>query len=261
MVNMVVQKGSIPEARVIHFESMTRIPFIKHFFTLSHDGFGKSGFGYLKQNGPEAEATFKALDLSGCRVAFTKQAHTDEIRIIETLDDVLNFNRSVTPFDGLMTQLSHVALWTVYADCTPVYVVDLKTRAIGIVHSGWRGTVKGIAPRLIRMMQTHYGTMLEDLAIVIGPSIGVEHFEVGPEVVDAFIETFGPIEGMIDYGYTKPHIHVRLAIEASLLKMGIEKQQIEVSDLCTYEDAKDFYSYRRQGQEAGRMAAVLMRTE
>lgn len=249
------------EARVIHFESMTRIPFIKHFFTLRHNGLGQSGFGYLKQDSSETLATFKALGLADCTVAFTKQAHTDEIKIIETLEDAIDFNQSEEPFDGLMTQLVNVALWTVYADCTPVYVVDLKTRAIGIVHSGWRGTVKEIAPKLIQMMQGRYGTDIKDLAIVIGPSIGVEHFEVGQEVVDAYVEAFGQIEGMIDYSYTKPHIHVRLAIEASLLKLGIEKQQIEISDRCTYTEADDFYCFRRQGQEAGRMAAVLMRTE
>jgi len=250
--------SSTPEARVIHFESMTRIPFIKHFFTLKHNGFGQSGFGYLRKSNPETDGAFKALGLEGCSVAFTKQAHTDDIQIIETLDDVHTVNASEAPFDGLMTRLAHVALWTVYADCTPVY---LKTRAIGIVHSGWRGTVKGIAPKLIQMMQVHYGTDIKDLAIVIGPSIGVEHFEVGQEVVDAYVEAFGHVDGMIDEGYVKPHIDVRIAIEASLLRIGVTKQQIELSDHCTFDEADDFYSYRRQGQEAGRMAAVLMRTE
>lgn len=258
---MVIQTDFAQEARVIHFESMTRIPFINHFFTLRHNGLGCSGFGYLKQMNAEAESGLNALGLNGCAVAFTRQAHTDQVLVVETLEDVKRINALQTPFDGLITQLVNVALFTVYADCTPVYAVDLKTRAIGIVHSGWRGTVKGIAPKMIRLMQKHYGTELKDLAIVIGPSIGVGHFEVGTEVVEAFVEAFGQIEGMVETDHIKPHINVRIAIEASLLKMGIGKQQIEVSDRCTYQEAEDFYSYRRQGQEAGRMAAVLVRIE
>ncbi len=247
--------------RVIHFESMTRIPFIEHFFTTRHADLGKKGFRYLRTNSPDAKQTLCNLGLQGKTMAFTQQAHTDHITVLKTMEDVEALSASDEPLDGLVTQLKNVALFTVYADCTPVYAVDVALKVIGLVHSGWRGTVQGIAPKMIGLMQTHYGSALNDIQIVIGPSIGVLNFEVGEEVVARFEATFGVDEEIVHGGFRKPHIDVRKAIEKSLLKCGILKQNIQVSSQCTFAEEENFYSYRREGQEAGRMAAVLVLTE
>lgn len=251
----------IADNRVIQFESLTRISFVSHFFTTRTYGLGKEGFKYLRFQGSRRDITLDDLDLTRYTIAFSRQAHTDRVVDLKTLEDVEQLNNSDEPVDALITQLKNVALFTVYADCTPVYVVDRVKKVIGLAHSGWRGTVGRIAPKMIAMMQEHYGTELKDLAVVLGPSISMPCFEVGEEVREQFEEQFGPVEGMVDLSYDKPHVDVRKGIEASLLKMGIHKEQIEISTYCTYTESETFYSYRRDGQTAGRMAAVLIRTE
>lgn len=257
MKECVIEKNNL---RVIRFESMTRIPFIEHCFTTKTNNLGKDGFAYLRGNDDLARLSYEALGLKGYSVAFSRQSHTNHVAVLKTVADVNALNESNLAVDGLVTDLVNVALFTVYADCTPIYAIDLKKRVIGLAHSGWKGTLAQIGPEMVKQMQIHYGTELQDLCITLGPSISEEAFEVGEDVSDAFCKAFG-VEEILYTGYEKPHIHVRHAIKKSLMNYGLQSEQIHLSDSCTYRDNHLFYSHRRDGQPTGRMAAILVRKE
>jgi len=88
--------------------------------------------------------------------------------------------------DGLVTDEPGVCLVTSYADCVPLYFVDPVHRAIGLTHSGWRGTVAKIGTRTIELMHEKYGSEPKDMVCAIGPCIGKECYEVSEDVAKAF---------------------------------------------------------------------------
>jgi YfiH family protein len=137
------------------------------------------------------------------------------------------------------------------ADCVPVLLSSGDGRVIAAVHAGWRGVIAEVVPNALATMRC-----LNAVA-AIGPSIGFEHFEVGPEVLAEFAGVFGgdaPIRRRDD---GKGHVDLRAAIRLQLLHAGVADDRIDVSDRCTFRDAGEFFSHRRDRGVTGRMAAII----
>ena len=106
------------------------------------------------------------------------QTHTNNVvRVDERNKGQGLFRTRMKDVDGMVTNVPGVALVTYHADCTPVYLYDPVKKAIGMVHAGWRGTVKEIAGAAVRKLQTEFGTDPADLVAMIGPCISKEYFE------------------------------------------------------------------------------------
>jgi len=127
------------------------------------------------------------------------------------------------------------------ADCVPILLVDEEHRAVAAVHAGWRGTVQSIASHAVRCMHEEFGTEPARLHAAIGPAIGKCCYEVGPEVAARFGES-----GVC-------HIDLAEANRRQLREAGVPETQIYCVELCTMCRADDFYSYRRDREQAGRM--------
>lgn len=156
------------------------------------------------------------------------------------------------PGDAIISNRSGVTVAIRTADCLPVVIVDARTRAVAVVHAGWRGVVAGIARKAIEAMSQEFGSRPEDLAIAIGPGIGPCCFEVGPEVAvqfRAFFPERNDLRGRakLDLGET---------IIRQLSRNGVAGGQISNAGLCTYCDPELFDSYRRDREKAGRMVAA-----
>jgi polyphenol oxidase len=150
--------------------------------------------------------------------------------------------------DALVTNVGglHIAVRT--ADCLPILLVDPVHRAIASIHSGWRGTVSGVAANAVSRMAAEFGTVAADLHAAIGPGIGACCFEVGPEVAAQFGQS------------GRVHIDLAGALREQLALAGVGEARIYTSGDCTYCQADQFWSFRRQGEAAGRMwsgAAVM----
>ncbi len=143
------------------------------------------------------------------------------------------------------------------ADCVPLLLSSEDGRAVAAVHAGWRGLAAGVIRSAVWAMHESLGVSPRELVAAVGPCIGLEHFEVGPEVVEAF-ERIG-LEHTVHHrhGWTRPHIDLSLAAAGQLLSLGIPADSIDRSDRCTYRDAADFFSYRRDHGQTGRLAAAI----
>jgi len=97
--------------------------------------------------------------------------------------------------DGILTDRRNVTLFMRFADCVPVLLMDPVRKAIGIVHAGWQGTANQIARIAVKKMSDRYGSRPEDMLAGIGPSICQRCYEVGPEVVRTFQQSFGAQSG------------------------------------------------------------------
>ena len=99
-------------------------------------------------------------------------------------------DNNFSDIDGLVTNVPGITLVTSYADCVPLYMVDPVKHAIGLSHSGWRGTVNRMGQETLRVMAREFGTDPKDVTACVGPSICQDCYEVGPEVIEQFAKAF-----------------------------------------------------------------------
>ena len=116
----------------------------------------------------------KALEVDYEKFVFTDQTHTVNVRKVTGADagKGLTKDRDYQDVDGLITNEPGLVLSTFFADCVPLYFIDPVHRAIGMSHSGWRGTVARMGKVTLEAMQREYGTNPADVICAIGPSIG-----------------------------------------------------------------------------------------
>ena len=191
------------------------------------------------------------------------QTHGVQIRVVDSayVNATSNERYSMLQgIDALLTDCLGVCLCISTADCVPILLLDVRHHAIAAVHAGWRGTVSGILPAVLRQMQVSYGTSGEDVFAYIGPCISQAAFEVGEEVVEAFRKANFPV-GQISVQNNisgKSHIDLVEANRQLLLHFGVPLQHIYACGICSYTCSKDFFSARRLGKWSGRMLTGIM---
>lgn len=157
--------------------------------------------------------------------------------------------------DGLITNRPGITLFQRFADCVPILIYDTKQHALGIVHSGWRGTVDRAATSPIKAMAEAYGSKPKDIIAGIGPSIGPDHYEVGPEVVEAVRGAFTDSDSLIETREGKTYLNLWAANAQALREAGVD--QIEIGGVCTACNTQHFFSHRAEAGKTGRFGAVI----
>lgn len=204
----------------------------------------------------------QALEVERSNMTSVWQAHTSRIKVVGFSDVGKGITRpkDCAEIDGMVTNTKGVTLVTLHADCLPLYFLDPVNRAIGLTHSGWRGTQQAIGIRTLESMEKAFGSRREDLLVCIGPGIGGKAFEVGPEVVEAFVELLGDeraYQVILPLPMGKAMIDLTGINKMLLLEAGIRSDHLYSADLCTFSRADLFFSHRRDGSNRGSMAAFL----
>jgi polyphenol oxidase len=158
--------------------------------------------------------------------------------------------------DIILTNTPGVTLLMRFADCVPILLHDPVKKVIGIVHAGWQGTVLGTAKVAVEAMQSRFGTQPVDILAAIGPSIGPDHYQVGPDVVarvrDAFSEDSSTLlNDKSDSSYFDLWAANRLILE----RAGVA--QIDLAEICTACHVHDWYSHRAEHGQTGRFGAII----
>ncbi|HEY8565165.1 MAG TPA: peptidoglycan editing factor PgeF [Beijerinckiaceae bacterium] len=146
--------------------------------------------------------------------------------------------------DALVTATEGLALAIATADCGPVLFADPEARVIGAAHAGWRGAVHGVLEATLHAME-ELGARRSDITAVLGPTIGPNAYEVGPEFVAQLLEADASNDGYLRPSTREGHAYFDLPayIVARLRTAGVGV--VADLELCTYSDAERFYSYRR----------------
>ena len=195
-----------------------------------------------------------------CFVA-TAQTHTVNVRRVGQEDagtGVLT-PREDTDIDGLITDDPGIMLTAYFADCVPLYFVDPVRRAIGLSHSGWRGTVSRIGRETVAAMQKEFGSRPEELVCAIGPSICKECYEVSEDVAEAFLTEFSGHEDEIlqKKGAGKFLLDLWKANEIVLKEAGVLSERLAVTNICTCCNHELLFSHRASGGKRGNLGAFL----
>lgn len=159
--------------------------------------------------------------------------------------------------DAMVTDQANQLLTIRTADCVPILLASGDGSVVAAVHAGWRGVVAGVVGQTLSEMRERFGVAGGDVVAAVGPHISADYFEVGPEVTVAFDDAELGDAVIRDNGH-RPHINLGDAVMLQLARAGVPAPQIDTTDACTYRDDELFYSYRRDGKDTGRMAAVVM---
>ncbi len=287
-------RGSAVDLEYLTFSSLEKTGIVEHLFTTRTGGVSEGSYSTLNLSFTRGDTPAHVLQnyerigmVLGCDVAdmvASHQTHTVNIRCVTSADrgKGVVLPRNYQDVDGLITNEKGIALATFYADCVPLYFVDREHNAIGLAHSGWRGTAEQMGARMVRAMGEQFGTEPEKLIAAIGPSICQECYEVSGEVAAAFEEMLHSVnaEEILKeinesgrYAYTdggerhvvipgkkedKYQLDLWLANLIILRYAGIPLAQIEVTDICTCHNPKYLFSHRASGGKRGNLAAFLM---
>ena len=200
----------------------------------------------------ELVANDLGLDLNNTVLA--RQSHTDNIRIV-TKDDAgkgVVRDSDIMDTDGLITNISGIALVVFSADCVPILMLDTKQKVIAAIHAGWRGTVKGIAPKGVSLMCSNFGCHPKDICVAIGPSIGPCCFEFGSDAKEHF-----PTPYCSQKSNNKFMIDLWSMNRDLLISAGVLPDNIDISGLCTVCHADTFHSDRTHRENTGRQVAII----
>lgn len=204
----------------------------------------------------------RAIGAEEDSLVFAVQTHTTNVRKVTAEDKGKGILKPVDyqDVDGLITNVPGLCLTTFYADCVPLFLVDPVHKAIGLSHSGWRGTVGKMGKETIARMQEEYGTNPKDLLVAIGPSICQECYEVSEDVILEFQKHFDEKHWNFLY-YKKDNGKYQLdlwkANEIIFEEAGVPKENIAVTNVCTCCNEDKLFSHRASKGKRGSLAAFM----
>jgi YfiH family protein len=192
-------------------------------------------------------------------VARLHQVHGAEVRRVPSEAEARRpfFERRIDDrpdADALTTDAPDTTVAVAVADCLPLLIADPEARAAAAVHAGWRGLAAGVVENTVAAMVSDYGSDPENLIVGIGPSIGPCCFEVGPEVIAAFAERgYEAAVRVPGPAGARPHANLAAVAAAILGRLGVPTAHVADAALCTMCNSDWLWSYRRDGEHAGRM--------
>lgn len=193
------------------------------------------------------------------------QTHTVNIRHVTSADRGKGIvaPRDYDNIDGLMTDEKGIALVTYYADCVPLLFLDPVHQAIGLAHSGWRGTVNRMGKHMMEAMAEAFGSRPAEMIAAVGPSICQACYEVGEEVAEQFLQLLSGREScdeIVTQGKAegKYQLDLWLANRLILEEAGIPQRSISVTDICTCHNRDYLFSHRGSDGHRGNLGVFLM---
>lgn len=183
-----------------------------------------------------------------------KQVHGNSIKVITVIDKgrgALDYESVLDDADAFITDLRCIPLAIFTADCLSIFLFDPSKKAIGIVHAGWKGTRGKITERTVKLMQQEFKSDPQDLIVGLGPSIRDCCYEVGSEFADYFSKELVNKNG-------RYFLDITGANRDQLLGLGVNKNNITDSGICTCCKNGEFFSFRKEKESAGRMMSVIM---
>ena len=263
------EKNHVP---YIQFKNLSATGIVKHGFSTRKGGVSTGIFSSMNLNfkrGDDPDAVLEnyrrmaaAMNMRVEDMVLSDQTHTTNVRVITEEDRGKGILRpqDYSDVDGMITNVPGIVLVTSYADCVPLYFVDPVRKAIGLSHSGWKGTVGHIGQKTVWKMHEVYGSEPKDIVAAIGPSICQSCYEVSDDVAEAFRANFTADEAadiLLDKGNGKYQLDLWKAIGYVLTDAGILPEHLSVTDLCTACHPDLLWSHRKTNGQRGGLSAFL----
>lgn len=259
--------------RYLQFPAFLETGVCRHLFSTRIGGVSEGDLGSMnlsytrgdkKENVDENYRRIAGImECSMSDFVLTHQTHTTYVRVVTEEDRGKGIikERDYEDVDGLVTNVPGIVLSTFYADCVPLYFVDPVKKAIGLSHSGWRGTVNKMGKVTVKKMMEEYGSNPTDIIAAIGPSICVDCYEVSMDVAEEFLRAFSHAHNLsqivVPKNEEKAMLDLWQANLAVLLEAGIKAEHISLPDLCTACNKELLFSHRASNGKRGNLGAFL----
>ena len=208
------------------FPALSAIGICRHVFTQRIPGIdvSRDKAEVLKRLGAAHREIRNAIAIGDWPLLTAQQIHGNKVAII---DRPVESDKHFAGCDGFVTNQPRVAVGVYVADCCAVYIVDPKTPAIGLVHSGRKGTELGVVPNAITQMIDRFGSDPANIIVQLSPCIRPPHYEIG--------------------------------FAAKIIEQCRTQGVLEIHDtgVCTACDLDHYYSYRAEKGKTGRMLALI----
>lgn len=261
-------KNGVP---YISYNALEKIPWITHGFSTRAGGVSEGclssmNLGHGRNDAEENvirnhEIIAEAIGFDAHNIVASRQTHTTNVRVVSKEDcgKGVYKERDYDDVDGMITNEKNIVLATYFADCVPLYIVDTKNQAIGLSHSGWRGTVGKIGQVTLEKMNEQYGTKPEDTVVCIGPSICQNCYEISLDVAEEFMKAFPNHKEEIlkDKGNDKFLLDLWECNRIIFEEAGVLPENINLPDLCTCCNSEFLFSHRATNGKRGNLAAFL----
>lgn len=191
---------------------------------------------------------------------FADQTHEDQIvKVPRALagSGSLDYDDTIKRTDGFYTDEPGVMLSLGFADCVPLYFIHEGKKLAGTAHAGWKGTVRNIGGKMVRLWSEFEGVPAGEIYAAIGPSVGSCCYQVDQKVIDELqkvLADFEPYSKNEDGTY---QLQLKEANRLLLIQEGIPPENIHVSSCCTSCSEELFFSHRRDKGLTGRMHSFI----
>ena len=261
-------KDNVP---YISYRALADIKWLKNGFSTRLGGVSEGvlstmNLGFGRNDLPENvvknhEIIANAIGFNPENIVASKQTHTTNVKIVSKKDcgKGIYRERDYDDVDGMITNEKGIVLATYFADCVPLYMVDTKNKAIGLSHSGWRGTVGKIGKVTLDLMKETYGTNPKDVIACIGPSICRDCYEVSEDVATEFEAAFKGRKKdiLINKGNGKYQLDLWECNYIIFKECGVYEENIHMPDICTCHNMEMMFSHRATQGRRGNLAAFL----
>lgn len=237
---------------------------LRHGIFTRHGGVSQSYWNSLNLGasiGDDAEAVrenhrriYRALGVNPGRAISSWLVHSVKVKVV---DEESKLNGKLEKADAIVTNQPDTPLVMRYADCVPLLLYDPVKQAIGLAHAGWRGTVKGMAAASVRALESAFACRPEDMQVVIGPAISQRNYQVGEAVAAQALAYYGEEADVVarDPADGGAYLDLWGANRLDLERQGV--RNIEVLDICTFDNTVEFYSHRAENGKTGRFGVVI----
>lgn len=272
-VSLPMQLRKKGEVVYLNYDSFEKSGLVIHGFSTRLGGVSTGIYDSMNLSftrGDDKEAVLEnhhrmaqALGVDVHKVVASDQTHTTNVRRVTEKDQGKGvfLEKDYHDVDGLITDIPGITLATFYADCVPLFFLDPIHHAIGLSHSGWRGTVQKMGKVTLEQMKEHFGTDPKDVLAGIGPSICQDCYEVSEDVAMEFASVF-PKEEILKLGrreemVQKYQLNLWKANELVLLEAGVKKEHISYPGICTCCNPEFLFSHRASHGKRGNLGAFL----
>jgi len=256
---------------LITYDSLNKFTSIAHFCTVRDGGASLGNFAsfnlspfsgdnpkHFKEN---LQILSKLTGIGAEEIIIPFQTHGTEIREINP-DFFLLSSKEKSEYlrgvDALITRTPNVCIGVTIADCVPILFYDPQKNVIAVAHAGWRGTCARIAEKTVQSLIENFNSNPADVFVTIGPSISVEVYQVGEEVVQIFENAGFDLLKIVKFKDGALFLDLWKANQLSLENIGILSEHIEIAGICTFTQHEKYFSARRLGIKSGRMLTGIM---
>lgn len=266
------ESGTDKKLPLLHYNLLDKTDIVDHCFTTREGGASEGIFSELNLSftrGDEEAAVAEnyrrlayAFNTTPDNFVCSDQTHTVNVMRVDDSHRGIGVTREkpYTDIDGLITNVPGIVLSTFYADCVPLFFVDPVNKAIGLSHSGWRGTVNRMGLHTIEAMSREFGTKAKDIVAAVGPSICQDCYEISEDVADEFKKAFAGHESeiLVDKGNGKYQLDLWKSNGIVLKDAGVCEENIAITNICTCCNPKLLFSHRASQGKRGNLGAFMV---